>query len=61
LGLGALLRGSSNVMIGGFPCPNLMETLKGLLKAAKGLRRKAKRNKGDEGNATAVACPTCPN
>lgn len=41
-GLGAIMLGSPNVLIGGFPCPNLMEMLKGLLKAAKGLRRKSK-------------------
>lgn len=52
-GVGAITVGSGNVMIGGFPCPNLMETLKGLLRAAKGLRRKADPTVDAEGDAGA--------
>jgi len=60
LGIGALMLGSPNVLIGGFPCPNLLESLKGLLKAAKGLRRGAKRNKSDEGGSIGAGCKACP-
>jgi hypothetical protein len=57
-GLGALATGSPNVRIGGFPCPNLMEALKGLLRAAKGLRKKADPDVDAEGDAGAGA-PSC--
>ena len=52
-GLGMLTTGSPNVMIGGFPCPNLMEAIGGLLNAAKGLRKKKKGGGADAG------CPSC--
>lgn len=58
LGLGVLMYGSPNVMIGGFPCPNLMEVAKGLLKAAKKLRRKPKKTEDAEG-AGGAGCSTC--
>jgi len=37
---GAVMLGSPNVMIGGFPMPSWMEIAKGLLKVVKGLRRR---------------------
>lgn len=58
LGLGVLMRGSPNVMIGGFPCPNLMNVAKGLLKAAKKLRRGSKKT-DDAAGAGKVACKDC--
>lgn len=60
LGLGVIMQGSSNVMIGGFPCPNLLETLKGLLKAAKGLRRGTKKDSGDADGPSQQGCKSCP-
>ncbi len=56
---GMITMGHPNVLIGGFPCPNLMEKLKGLCKAAKGLRRKAKKAKATEGDADTAGCRSC--
>jgi uncharacterized Zn-binding protein involved in type VI secretion len=40
-GVGAIAVGSGNVVIGGFPCPNVASSAAGLLRAATGMRRKA--------------------
>jgi uncharacterized Zn-binding protein involved in type VI secretion len=59
-GVGLIMLGSPNVLIGGFPCPNLMESLKGLMKAAKGLRGKGKRNPEQDAEGSGGAgCPSC--
>jgi uncharacterized Zn-binding protein involved in type VI secretion len=59
-GVGFIMLGSPNVLIGGFPCPNLMESLKGLLKAAKGLRGRAKGNPDqDAEGAGGAGCTSC--
>lgn len=50
-GFGFIMIGSPNVLIGGFPCPNLLESLKGLLRAAKKLRGEPARNQDAEGEA----------
>lgn len=57
-GMGMITLGSPNVLIGGFPCPNLMAVLQGLMKAAKGLRRRARRNQDAEG-AGGHGCRSC--
>lgn len=56
---GALIGGCGNVRIGGFPCPNLMDKVKGLCKAAKGLRRKSKKAKSADGDAETCGCKPC--
>lgn len=43
---GAILMGSPNVMIGGFPMPSWMEIAKGLVKVVKGLRRRTQARRG---------------
>ena len=44
--LGAIMVGSPNVLIGGFPMPSWMAIAKGLLKMVKGLRNRARSGKG---------------
>ena len=56
-GFGTMTTGSPNVRIGGFPCPNLMDSLKGLLKAAKGLRGKKGRDGDGDAGSGASSCP----
>lgn len=59
-GVGLIMLGSPNVLIGGFPCPNLMEALKGLMKAARGLRGRGKGNDGhDAEGAGGAGCTSC--
>lgn len=61
-GVGVLMGGSPNVLIGGIPVPNLMECLKGLMKAAKGLRKNKPRRRDQDGegapNAGFIICPS---
>lgn len=57
-GLGNLMLGSPNVRIGGFPCPNLMTALKGLLKAALGLPRRPLPSKDKKGKTSPKSCPS---
>lgn len=63
-GIGLLMFGSPNVRIGGFPCPNLMESLKGLLKAAAGTIRPRRPQRDieqrDAEGATSVSPCVCP-
>lgn len=58
-GVGMITLGSPNVMIGGFPCPNLMEAIQGLMRAAKGLRRRARRNQDADDGPAARGCRSC--
>jgi uncharacterized Zn-binding protein involved in type VI secretion len=53
---GAILVGSSNVLIGGFPMPTWMNIAKGLLKLVKGLRKR--KNKPKNSN-DGVGCSSC--
>lgn len=59
-GVGVLMGGSPNVLIGGIPVPNLMECLKGLMKAAKGLGKNKDRRRDQDGegagNDGCIAC-----
>ncbi len=48
---GAIMLGSPNVLIGGFPMPSWMAIAKGLLKMVKGLRRRKKCPKGGKKKA----------
>lgn len=57
-GTGMIMMGSPNVLIGGFPTPNLMEAVQGLMKAARGLRRRARRE-GDAEGPAGHGCTTC--
>lgn len=59
-GIGVLMGGSPNVLIGGIPVPNLMECLKGLLKAAKGLGKNKDRRRDQDGEGAAnEGCIAC--
>jgi uncharacterized Zn-binding protein involved in type VI secretion len=59
-GVGVLMGGSPNVLIGGIPVPNLMECLKGLMKAAKGLGKKKPRRRDQDGESASFAgCVEC--
>lgn len=57
-GLGNLMLGSPNVLIGGFPCPNLMAALKGLMKAALGLPRRPPPPKDKKRKTSPKSCPS---
>lgn len=57
-GTGNLVASSFDVLIGGFPCPNLWEKLKkGLLKAALGLSRKPRPTKDKSRETSPSSCP----
>jgi uncharacterized Zn-binding protein involved in type VI secretion len=59
-GVGVLMGGSPNVLIGGIPVPNLMECLKGLMKAAKGLGKNKDRRRDQDGESASFAgCVEC--
>lgn len=59
-GVGVLMGGSPNVLIGGIPVPNLMECLKGLIKAAKGLGKNKDRQRDQDGEGAADdGCVIC--
>lgn len=60
-GLGALLTPHPNVLIGGFPLPDLLEVLSGLMKAVKGLKKAFGRGKKGKakGGAGDVGCINC--
>jgi uncharacterized Zn-binding protein involved in type VI secretion len=59
-GFGVLMGGSPNVLIGGIPVPNLMECLKGLMKAAKGLGKNKPRRRDQDGEgAPNAGCIDC--
>ncbi|WP_434391127.1 PAAR domain-containing protein [Melittangium boletus] len=54
-GLGALVTGQPNVLIGGFPMPPMSDVASGLLKLVKGLRR-GKRGGRQEGRQSCATC-----
>ncbi len=59
-GLGNIMLGHiGRVHIGGFPCPDLSNTVKGLFKIVTGLRRKSKKAKSADGDAETCGCRTC--
>lgn len=58
-GVGAIVFGSPNVLVGGFPCPNLMEALKGLMKAALGLNPPPRRNDGQDAEGSGGVGTSC--
>jgi hypothetical protein len=56
-GVGSLTVGSPNVLVGGFPCPNLADGTKGLLRAATGLPPPADPEPTIRADVGAANCP----
>lgn len=57
---GAVMLGSPNVHIGGFPMPPWLAVAKGLLKMVKGLRRRHQQGRRNGQAAGKAGCPSCP-
>jgi hypothetical protein len=60
-GIGALLTPHPNVLIGGFPMPDLFEALSGLMRGVRGLKKAFGRGKKGKTNGRAgdAGCKSC--